>query len=773
MRVGMAEREILDSWKEISDYLKRDTRTCQRYERKYGLPVHRLDGSPKARVFAYRTELDAWRTKGLADRHGIIGRLFDSVRSKPAAVAGTLVVMAGAAFLLSGVGKDLFDSRDRLDRLTIALLPFRNISGRPDLDAYALGIPLLITKDLSDSRYFSVLPEDRTTGVLRELGIAPGTAYSSDDLRRIGKISGATHAVLGVLLQDGGELVIALTTRGIGSEEAYSSRFHCPENGDLARTAVRMADQVKRDLGLTRTIEAGDYDSVQMPVTTSSLRAFRLYNDGRRLHVRGEYAAGARIMRKAIARDPEFALAWRSLSASLGSQGDAFEGEKCLRKAVELSRNASAQERYFIRAHYFQARSEFGPALLCTREWHSLYPDDTQANLYMARGLLFEEDMEGARAALEEALRKGDRNPFTFFYASFACTALGRFDEAARVREQGLSVHPGNRLIASAAELEALVRGDWDRALAELGAMARAGEIDSTLALKTGDILLLKGDIEGAGRAYASVRRPSSAAVIRLARLALAEGRYGRAAELAAEAGDDELLAYVEVRSGRPGAGLEAAVRGLQAGIAREHYHSELGALSVKGMIEARSGDLEAARATLSRIRLTGAKGLFRTYQRGVHTLAGIIAGAEGKLERAVEELEAAVALLSMDIPYLDDVPYSIGHVADRHSEILCLAAQAHERVGRQETALDRYHRLIGLTGGRLNHPDLYALSHYAIGRIKQGQGDRAGAREYLTKFLDLWKNADPGLPEVEDAKARLASLVPPSWASSAAVPAR
>ncbi len=65
----MGKEKILDSWKEIAAYLGRKVRTCQAWERELGLPVHRLDGSPKARVFAYAAELDAWRdAKGqLAD----------------------------------------------------------------------------------------------------------------------------------------------------------------------------------------------------------------------------------------------------------------------------------------------------------------------------------------------------------------------------------------------------------------------------------------------------------------------------------------------------------------------------------------------------------------------------------------------------------------------------------------------------------------------------------------------------------------------------------
>jgi len=50
----------LDSWKEIAEYLRRDTRTVMRWEKERGLPVHRVPGGTRHGVFAYRAEIDAW-----------------------------------------------------------------------------------------------------------------------------------------------------------------------------------------------------------------------------------------------------------------------------------------------------------------------------------------------------------------------------------------------------------------------------------------------------------------------------------------------------------------------------------------------------------------------------------------------------------------------------------------------------------------------------------------------------------------------------------------
>src|SRR5512147_3048595 len=66
----MDEGQVLESWKEISSFLGRDVRTCMRWERDLGLPVHRLDGSPRARVFAFKDELDTWLNAKLHEHDG-------------------------------------------------------------------------------------------------------------------------------------------------------------------------------------------------------------------------------------------------------------------------------------------------------------------------------------------------------------------------------------------------------------------------------------------------------------------------------------------------------------------------------------------------------------------------------------------------------------------------------------------------------------------------------------------------------------------------------
>jgi hypothetical protein len=64
-RGALEEKKILESWKEIASHLKRSIATYQRWEIELGLPIHRMDGTPRARVFAYADEIDRWMVEKL------------------------------------------------------------------------------------------------------------------------------------------------------------------------------------------------------------------------------------------------------------------------------------------------------------------------------------------------------------------------------------------------------------------------------------------------------------------------------------------------------------------------------------------------------------------------------------------------------------------------------------------------------------------------------------------------------------------------------------
>jgi tetratricopeptide (TPR) repeat protein len=97
--------------------------------------------------------------------------------------------------------------------------------------------------------------------------------------------------------------------------------------------------------------------------------------------------------------------------------------------------------------------------------------------------------------------------------------------------------------------------------------------------------------------------------------------------------------------------------------------------------------------------------------------------------------------------------------VGDEHAIVYDLLARAYVAAGDLAKARETYEKIAPLTLGRWTWGDVYARSFYRLGMIAERQGDTARARENYRKFLQLWKDADPGLPEVADATKRLARL--------------
>ncbi len=119
----------LESWKKIAAYLKRDVRTVQRWEQANGLPIHRQPRSQRALPYAYKSELDAWRTRGLPADPEPVPRRRIYIR-----VALTLLLMVGVFGLMFWLGARSAPHR------SVAVLPFVDLSEHMANEEFADGV---------------------------------------------------------------------------------------------------------------------------------------------------------------------------------------------------------------------------------------------------------------------------------------------------------------------------------------------------------------------------------------------------------------------------------------------------------------------------------------------------------------------------------------------------------------------------------------------------------------------------------------------------------
>jgi TolB-like protein/lipopolysaccharide biosynthesis regulator YciM len=114
-----SESDHLDSWKEIAAYLKRQVRTLQRWEKLENLPVHRHQHDTLGSVYAYKSELEAWRHQR---------RLEPQDR-------------AAARISVQRVGvRGLPRSRTESGKVRLLVLPFGNLSGDSAQEYFSDGL---------------------------------------------------------------------------------------------------------------------------------------------------------------------------------------------------------------------------------------------------------------------------------------------------------------------------------------------------------------------------------------------------------------------------------------------------------------------------------------------------------------------------------------------------------------------------------------------------------------------------------------------------------
>jgi len=153
--VGHLEnKKILDSWKEIAAYLGRSVKTCQRLEKDLGLPVHRLEESPRARVYAYCDEIDRWKEK---TQHSEKKTFRDSTNIKRIFIP--ILIVAVVAITLGGTGLLLFKKKDPdLDPKRIVVSIFENQTGNPAYDSIGHMAADWITQGLAHTGFIDVVP---------------------------------------------------------------------------------------------------------------------------------------------------------------------------------------------------------------------------------------------------------------------------------------------------------------------------------------------------------------------------------------------------------------------------------------------------------------------------------------------------------------------------------------------------------------------------------------------------------------------------------------
>ena len=481
----------LESWKEIAAYLGRDVTTVRRWEKREGLPVHRLHHSKLGTVYAYTKELDAWRNERVPaaatdgpDARPVSEAVRNRAHARTAALAAVALVLAAGLIWFWRARTTTRPVSASGDIRSLVVLPLENFSGNPEQDYLSDGMTEALIARLSAIHALRVI--SRTSAMQFK-----GTRKS---VPAIGKQLNVDAVIEGSVLRSGDKIRISVQLIRADTDEHLWSVTYDRELQDV----LALQSDVTRDIA--RHIEvavAGAQTGLSVGPRTVAPDVYEAYLKGRfALHKNSRAGLEEALFhfQAAVDADGTFAPAYAGLAATYSALGMVFYGEppsETRPKTVVASQKALELDPGLVEArvllanalqedwHWAEAEAEYRRAI-------ELSPSDAGAHVRLAYWLLCqgrtEEALASARRSQEldplalrgieigwilfharrynEAIRElrtvltiEPESPLGLWFLGFALIGAEHFDEAIQVLERVATVSHG-----SSAVLGVLVR---------------------------------------------------------------------------------------------------------------------------------------------------------------------------------------------------------------------------------------------------------------------------------------------------------------------------
>jgi tetratricopeptide (TPR) repeat protein len=310
-----------------------------------------------------------------------------SARSIWAAVAAIALIAVVAVALASSFRRGRGASPERAatapTRRSIAVLGFRNLSGRPDAAWLSTAFAEMLTTDLTAGEQIRAIAGENIARMKLELKLIDTDSYARDTLARIKRNLGTELIVVGsyvVLGQPQARQVrLDLRVQETQAGETVASVSETGAEEDLLGLVSRVGSRVRRDLGMT-AMSAAESAGLRASVP-SSTEAIRLYAEGIEKFRLGDAVESRDLLTKAVAADPSNAMARSALAgawSALGYDGKARDEAK---RAADLSDSLPREQRLAVQARYRALAGDAKQAIDAYEQlWHS-FPDNLDYGL--------------------------------------------------------------------------------------------------------------------------------------------------------------------------------------------------------------------------------------------------------------------------------------------------------------------------------------------------------------------------------------------------------
>jgi serine/threonine protein kinase/Tfp pilus assembly protein PilF len=665
------------------------------------------------------------------------------------------------------------------EKPSLAVLYFANDTGDENLNHWRSVLSQWLITDLSQSKYIKVLDPDMLLSILRKHGLEDVQNYAREDIEQVAQEGGVNHIFQARLSRAGNSFRIDYSLKDTVSYATIASNYVRGEREESFYTMVdELTMRIKENFQLTEEEIAADFDKEVSVITTSSPEAYRYYQEGREIFNRNQNELSIPLFDKAVSLDPEFAMAYRSLSSAyrnIGGSANVARANEYLKKAMETSDRMTHKEKMLIQGQYHTfIENDLDKAITVYKQLLKDYPDETVAetvaNGYLSFTYAQQEEWDEV-IKYTEPIRM-NRGDYVGDYQRLgdAYETKGMYAKAREVYQDYIDhvadIAVMHYFLACTYEFEGML----EEAMVEI---EKAIAFDPVNYSK-GPFYYTQGDFVGAEREYLRWLNEDDSSLKHKGRRYLVLlyqtlGQFNKATDMALEGIEWAIqenrldwqtdflfhLAVSQWNRGLSQAALMAAEEACALGVELpnsmghwRYYGKPSNALWLKSWISAEMGKFLEAQKAAEELKQIYSQMYNPKFIRDYYLLQGIVEHKKKSDIIALQHLNNALQLLPKQ-----------SSPSDEHAFFQFYLGLAYYQSEDLKSAEAAFRDITTMTSGRFWWGHLYVKSFFMLGQIYERQGDKAKAIENYEKFLELWHDADPGIAAVEDAKKRLAGL--------------
>jgi eukaryotic-like serine/threonine-protein kinase len=636
------------------------------------------------------------------------------------------IVPAALTLLALSVGGSFYFQRTPklTDKDTIVLGDFTNTTGEPVFDGT---LRQGLSVQLEQSPFLSIVSDQQIQQTLGLMGQPAEAKLTPAVARELCQRTGSAAVLDGSIAQIGTEYLLTLKAVNCASGESLAStEAQAGDENHVLEALGKIASEIRNKLGESlSTVQ--ELNTPLEQATTPSLEALKAFSSGLKLINTTGSDAAIPFFKRAIELDPQFALAYSYLGITENDMGEISLAVNHQRKAYELRDRTSEAEKYSITATYHKdVTGNIEKAIEACQLWIQAYPRSYHPHDLLAGAILpiigqYEKAVEEAT----EAIRLSPDFPIAYAQRMSSDVALNRLDRAKATYAQALERKLNNPFFDIALYQIAFLQND---------AAGMAQQIAKTTGRMGFEDQLL--NLESDTAAYSG-------------RLKVARELSRRAMDSAGGAGEKDPPATYSATSGLREAWFGNRDEARQLVSFALSRSASRDVLYLAALAFAYSREDARAQALADDLGKRFPEDTLVQFNY-LPTLHAKLALNQGKSSEAIESLRAAAPYelgLSTQSPYNWTAMYPVFV----RGEAYLAAHQGSETVAEFQKILD--HRGIVING------PIGALAHLGLARAYRLQGDSARAKTAYQDFLRLWKDADPDIPVLLEAKAEYAKL--------------